>query len=158
MQSRIIISAVIDDKLQFSHSTLSDLRRIEARLLLLPTIFHSLTQSIELLEVYSGAVQAGGSDSDEKCNSTSEILANYRALVEAYSQNTTFLVEKIRKTAQLLSDTLNMKHQLIAQNTNQNTLALTNAAVKDSATIRVITVVTLLYLPTTFVAVGISSS
>ncbi len=158
MQSRIIISAVIDEKLQFSHSTLSDLRRIEARLLLLPTMFHSLTQSIELLEVYSGAVQAGGSNSDEECKSTSEILANYRTLVEAYSQNTTFLVEKIRKTAQLLSDTLNLKHQLIAQNTNQNTLALTNAAVKDSATIRVITVVTLLYLPTTFVAVGISSS
>ena len=99
--------------------------KIEARLLLLPAIFHSLSQSLEFLQ--------------------------------AYSQNTAFLIDKIRKTAQLVSDTLNMKHQQIAQDTNENTLALTNAAVKDSATIRVITVVTILYLPTTFVAVSISS-
>lgn len=110
-----------------------------------------------MLEAYNDAVQADGSDLDETCRSTLEILANYKRLIEAYSQNTKFLVEKIRKTAQLLSDTLNLKHQQIAQNTNVNTLALTNAAVKDSATIRVITVVTLLYLPTTFVAVSSSS-
>ena len=148
---------MINEKLQFSHSTLSELRRIEARLLLLPSIFHSLTQSIQLLEGYNGAVQADGSHLDEIGRATSESLANYRNLIEAYSHNTAFLVEKIRKTAQLLSDTLNLKHQQIAQNTDENTLALTNAAVKDSATIRVITVVTLLYLPTTFVAVSVVS-
>lgn len=145
---------MINEKLQFSHSTLSELRRIEARLLLLPTIFHSLTQSIRMLEAYNDDVQADGRIADDTCRFTLETLANYRTLIEAYSQNTTFLVEKIRKTAQLLSDTLNLKQQQIAQNTNEITLALTNAAVKDSATIRVITVVTLLYLPTTFVAVS----
>ena len=130
---------------------------IEARLLLLPTIFHSLNQSLELLQAYSVAIQSDSSNSDPTCPSTLEVLANYQTLVEAYSQNTVFLINKIRKTAQLVSDTLNMKHQQITQDTNENTLALTNAAVKDSATIRVITVVTLLYLPTTFVAVSISS-
>lgn len=107
-----------------------------------------------MLEAYNGDVQADGRIADDTCRFTLETLANYRTLIEAYSQNTTFLVEKIRKTAQLLSDTLNLKQQQIAQNTNEITLALTNAAVKDSATIRVITVVTLLYLPTTFVAVS----
>ena len=107
-----------------------------------------------MLEAYNDDVQADGRIADDTCRFTLETLANYRTLIEAYSQNTTFLVEKIRKTAQLLSDTLNLKQQQIAQNTNEITLALTNAAVKDSATIRVITVVTLLYLPTTFVAVS----
>lgn len=148
---------MIDKKLLFSHSTLSRLRRTETRLLLLPTIFHSLIQSIHILEAYSSALEADGSISDETCRSTLELLANYRTLIEAYSQNTTFLLKKIGKTAQLLSDTLNLKHQQSAQDTSDNTLALTNAAVKDSATIKVITVVTLLYLPTTFVAVRTSS-
>ena len=116
-----------------------------------------MNQSLELLQAYSAAIQADSSNSDPTCPSTLEVLPNYRTLAEAYSQNATFLIDKIRKTAQLVSDTLNMKHQKITQDTNENTLALTNAAVKDSATIRVITVVTLLYLPTTFVAVSTSS-
>ena len=153
----MVISATIDEKLQFSHANLSHLRKIEARLLLLPPIFHSLTQAINLLEAYNGASQVDDCSFDGDGRSTSEILANYRTLVEAYSQNAAFLVEKIRKTAQLLSDTLNLKHQLVAQDTNENTLELTNAAVKDSATIRVITVVTLLYLPSTSVAVSTSA-
>lgn len=71
-----------------------------------------------------------------------------------YIRNAVFLLDKIRGTAQLLSDTLNLKHQQTSQNISENTLALTNSAVRDSATIRVITVVTLLYLPATFVAVS----
>lgn len=75
-------------------------------------------------------------------------------MVAAYNSNAAYLLDKVQATAQLLADTLNLKHQQTAQRVSENTLALNDAAVKDSATIRVITVVTLVYLPANFIAVS----
>ncbi len=157
-QSGLVIGADIDDNLLFSHSTLSALRRIEGRVLLLPSIFHSLIRDIELLGAFNDTFRSEGTCFDYNYRVTQEVLQNYAAVAAAYSQNAEYLRDKIRGTAELLSDTLNLKHQKIAQSISENTLALTNAAVKDSATIRVITVVTLLYLPASFVAVSSSKS
>ena len=157
-QSGIVIGADIDDQLRFSHSTLSALRRIEGRLLLLPSIFHSLIRDINTLLDFNDTFRSDGACFDYNHCATQEVLHNYAAMTAAYSQNAEYLRDKIRGTAELLSETLNLKHQKIAQSISENTLALTNAAVKDSATIRVITVVTLLYLPATFVAVSSSKN
>ena len=108
-----------------------------------------------MLAAFTDALYDGGSTSDHNHRATQEILRNYVTVAAAYSRNAIFLRDKIRGTIQLLSDTLNLKHQKIAQTISENTLALNKSAVKDSTTIRVITVVTLLYLPATFVAVNI---
>lgn len=121
----------------------------------LPSIFHALIQDLDKLRDFNDAIQAERFCLDYNHCATQEVLQNYAITAAAYSQNAIFLRDKIRGTAQLLSDTLNLKHQKIAQSISENTLALTDAAVKDSATIRVITVVTLLYLPATFVAVSL---
>ena len=106
-----------------------------------------------MLGAFNNAFQADGDVSRfEKC-ATQEVLQNYATMAAAYSQNASFLRDRVRGTAQLLSDTLNLKYQKIGQSVSENTLAFTNAASQDSATVRVITVVTLLYLPATFVAV-----
>ena len=137
---------------------LLQLRRLEARLLLLPPIFQSLMQVIQTLQTTSDAFQADGTVSDETHKVTQETLQNYSRAAEAYLQNATFVLQKIRATAQMLSDTLGMKHQQTAQNISKNTLALNNRVVQDSATIRVITVVTLLFLPGQFIAVRLLST
>ena len=129
------------------------LRHLEARLLLLPPIFQSLIQIIQTLQTMNDALQADGAVSDETHKSTQETLHNYITATAAYLQNATFILQKIRATAQMLSDTLKMKHQQTAQNISKNTLALNNRVVQDSGTIRVITVVTLLFLPGQFIAV-----
>lgn len=108
-----------------------------------------------MLMAFNHAFHAENSCSDCSHCATQEVLQNYAVMATAYSQNALFLRDKIRGTAELLSDTLNLKHQKIAQTISENTLGLTDAAVKDSATIRVITVVTLLYLPSTFIAVSL---
>ena len=107
-----------------------------------------------MLKAFNDGLQAEGSIPYYDHYATQEVLQNYATVAAAYCQNAIYLRNKIRGTAQLLSDTLKLKHQKIAQSISENTLALTDAAVKDSATIRVITVVTLLYLPVTFVAVS----
>lgn len=122
--------------------------------MLLPPILQSLIKSIHMLEAFNDPLHSDGSIRNETHGTSREVLSNYASMAAAYSNNTAFLLQKIRVTAQLLSDTLNLKHQQTAQTISENTLALNDAAVKDSATIRVITVVTLLYLPGTFIAVS----
>ena len=56
-----------------------------------------------------------------------------------------------------LSVTLNLKNQLTSVNINDNMLSLTKDTVDDSSTVRVITTVTLIFLPANFVAVGVGS-
>ena len=102
--------------------------------------------------------QANSAISDETHKATQESLQNYSRAAAAYQQNATFILQKIRATAQMLSDTLKMKNQQTAENISKNTLALNNRVVLDSGTIRVITVVTLLFLPGQFIAVKFLSS
>ena len=94
-----------------------------------------------------------GAVSSEIHKATQETLQNYGRATAAYQQNATFILRKIRATSQMLSDTLKMKHQQTAENISKNTLGLNNEVVQDSGTIRVITVVTLLFLPGQFIAV-----
>ncbi len=123
---------------------LLQLRRLEARLLLLPPIFQSLIQVIQTLQTVNDAFQADGAVSDETHKTTQEILQNHSRAAVAYLQNATFILQKIRATAQMLSDTLIMKHQ--------------QTVMQDSETIRVITVATLLFLPGQFIAVNLLST
>lgn len=153
VQSGTVISTIIDEELNLNHSMLLQLRRLEARLLLLPPIFQSLIQAIQTLQTMNNAFQADGAVSDETHKATQETLENYKRTATAYLQNATFILQKIRATAHMLSDTLKMKHQQTAQNISKNTLALNDKVVQDSGTIRVITVVTLLFLPGQFIAV-----
>ena len=137
---------------------LLQLRRLEARLLLLQPIFQSLIQAIETLQTMNDAFQADGAVSGETHKATQESLQNYSRAAAAYQQNATFILQKIRATAQMLSDTLKMKNQQTAENISKNTLALNNRVVLDSGTIRVITIVTLLFLPGQFIAVKLLPS
>lgn len=150
----MVLSATISEKLQFSHSTLSSLPRLETRLLLLQPLLRSIIQSIQLLEAYNGSLSVSGDISNECQSATKDFLKNYEITAEAYLQNATFLLYKVRGTAQLLPDTLNLRHQQSAQTVSENTFIFTRSTVQDSATIRVITLVTMLYLPASFVAVS----
>lgn len=135
---------------------LSELRRLENRLMLLPSIFRSLIRTIGKLDAFVDLFRAYEGASLDTQRATKEILQNYKAMTEEYSQNAVFILEKVRASAQLLLDTLNLKHERIAQQNSENTLALSDAAARDSSTIRVITIVTLLYLPASFIAVRAS--
>ena len=147
------MSAEIDATLQFDHQTLAELRRVEGHLQILSPIFHSTMQIIKVLDTYNKDLEISGGKFSEECLFLSETLNNYLTLYEDYTQNAAFLLERVRTTAQLLADTLGLKHQVTAQQISENTLDLTHSATYDSAKIRVITVVTLTYLPATFVAV-----
>jgi hypothetical protein len=55
-----------------------------------------------------------------------------------------------------LTVALSLKNQATSVDINHNMLLLTRDTVDDSATVRVVTLVTLIYLPASFVSVRIS--
>lgn len=81
-------------------------------------------------------------------------MSIYEKEVAAYLGNAKYLLARVEKIAALLSDTLNLRDQATSDEQNGYVLQLTRSTVDDSITIKVITVVTLVYLPFTFVAVS----
>lgn len=72
-------------------------------------------------------------------------LQNLRRHCLANSRNAVYLQQRIRATARLLSDTLSFRDQIVAKEQNGTMLQLNKSAV-------FITMLTLMYLPASFVA------
>lgn len=83
-----------------------------------------------------------------------QLLDNYLTHVEAYTQSALFLQGQTARAAQLLSDAIAFGISITTQAQTDYMLDLTLATSDDSMTVRVITVVTLIYLPSTFMAVS----
>ncbi|KUJ23542.1 uncharacterized protein LY89DRAFT_185482 [Mollisia scopiformis] len=78
-------------------------------------------------------------------------LKTYEAHAEGHLATVALLEKKIQETVGLLAVALNLRGQSTALSINRNIFSLTKDTVDDSATVRVVTVVTLIYLPASFV-------
>jgi hypothetical protein len=78
--------------------------------------------------------------------------------VGAHRKNALFLIQRARITGQAISDFLNFQNQATAQEQSQYMASMTASTMKDSFNVRVITLVTLFYLPFTFLAVSSKGS
>ena len=146
------MSTWIDESLRVNHQTLTSIRFIENRIHPLLAIFASLSKTLTTLEKLNTTIQARGAQQIET-NAISDLLENYRNQIDAYAENAKFLLKRSGSTAQQLSDTLAFKNQHVAQSQSGYMLKLTMSTVDDSATVRVVTLVTLVYLPFSFMAV-----
>ncbi|KAH8744637.1 hypothetical protein BGZ57DRAFT_778841, partial [Hyaloscypha finlandica] len=79
-------------------------------------------------------------------------LSYCSSLVDSYAANTATLQGKCANLLQFVVDSIGINNQLTAQNQNMLMIRMAQTTVNDSASIRTITVVTLLYLPASFVA------
>jgi redox-regulated HSP33 family molecular chaperone len=89
-----------------------------------------------------------------KTEAMRQLLDNYLNHVDAYSQSALFLQGQTARAAQLLSDAISFKISITTQAQTDYMLDLTVSTSDDSMTVRVITIVTLIYLPSTFMAVS----
>lgn len=80
-------------------------------------------------------------------------LLNYQRTVEGFADEVLSLMSRCGSTARLLRDRLEFKDRLETQKQSEYILQLTHSTVDDSATVRVITVITLVYLSFSVVAV-----
>jgi hypothetical protein len=84
-----------------------------------------------------------------------DVMAARENQMESYKQHVRALVEKCDSTTYLLQEVANSRSQNIGREQNGYMMRLTKAALEDSAAIRVITVITMIYLSPTVVGVSI---
>jgi hypothetical protein len=72
----------------------------------------------------------------------------------AYRHNAAFILQRAQVTAQGISDSMTFQHQALAHGQSQHMAILADSTMKDSVNVRVITFVTLFYLPFSFIAVS----
>jgi len=79
---------------------------------------------------------------------------NQKRKLAAYEENRAALADQCEFAGKLLRDRLEARDQLAMQKQSHYALQLTKSTVDDSATVRVVTVITLVYLSFTVVAVS----
>lgn len=132
----------IDEPLRLGYDNLSTLISLENRFLQISAILAPATDSLdEICTLLSSMSQITAN------HHGTQQLKNHRRQCIAYSRTATHLQQRVQITAQLLSDTLLFRDQIVAKEQNGNMLQLNKSAV-------FITTLTLLYLPASFMAVG----
>lgn len=139
-------ASFIDENLRVGYDTLSTLIGLENRFTQIPTL---LAHSMDILKELCTVI----GDADTKTTPTAKELLkaklnNHQRQCIAFSRTASYLQQRTRSVAQLLSDTLSFRDQVVAKEQNSSMIQLNKSAV-------FITALTLLYLPSSFVAVSV---
>jgi hypothetical protein len=122
------------DPIGINYEHLTKVRFVEDRCLFLGSIFNSFSRSLTCMRLVRAAV-----------------FADRRLQVAGLAD---FVLRRCSNTAQLLSETLDFKTKRDQEMQTASTYELTHLTLDDSATMQVITVITLVYLSSTSIAVG----
>ncbi|KNG82886.1 hypothetical protein ANOM_007533 [Aspergillus nomiae NRRL 13137] len=142
----------IQEPLRVNHNMWASIRAIESRCLPLQAVFRSFDKTVQTLHKANNALRDCGTLHHLSWHKMDQLLDNYESHADAYLQAASFLQSWTTTTAQLIADNLSFNNSYTAQQQSDYMLSLTSSTVDDSSTVRVITVVTLIYLPSTFMA------
>ncbi|KAG2419116.1 hypothetical protein HFD88_002220 [Aspergillus terreus] len=137
-----------------NHRNLAAVRSVEYSCAPLQAIFRSTREIFDKMHLANQFLEDHGQAGQPKTEAMRQLLDNYLNHVDAYSQSALFLQGQTARAAQLLSDAISFKISITTQAQTDYMLDLTVSTSDDSMTVRVITIVTLIYLPSTFMAVS----
>lgn len=100
-----------------------------------------------MLHQANAALSDSGVTQKHDLEAMKQLLNNYLTTINSYGQAAWSLQTRTSRIAAHITDTLSFKDAYVAKRQ-------TEFMVRDSTTVRVITVVTLIYLPSTFMAVS----
>ena len=152
-QYNTTVTQHIQEPLRVNHNMWASIRAIESRCLPLQAVFRSFDKTVQTLHKANNALRDCGTLLHLSWHKMDQLLDNYESHADAYLQAASFLQSWATTTAQLIADNLSFNNSYTAQQQSDYMLSLTSSTVDDSSTVRVITVVTLIYLPSTFMAV-----
>ncbi|KAK8056453.1 hypothetical protein PG993_001680 [Apiospora rasikravindrae] len=139
----------IDEPLRLGYDTLSTLVALQNRFLQVPVIMEHTTQLLD--ELREWRVDLSDPHPSQRTLQFGTELRNHKRHCQAYARSAEYLQRRAQSVAQLLSDTLSFRDQVEAKIQNGNMIQLNKSAV-------FITALTLLYLPSSFVAVSLHPS
>ncbi|KAL6231196.1 hypothetical protein BDW75DRAFT_49915 [Aspergillus navahoensis] len=133
------VAAEIDKPLRVNHESLTAVRNTENRCLAVQPIFRSLDKTFDVLHQANSALGECGGIEKYELQMMKQLLNNYSATVNSYGQAAWSLQSRTSRIAAHITDTLSFKDAYIAKRQTEFML-------RDSTTVRVITVVTLTLL------------
>ncbi|KAH0044112.1 hypothetical protein KCU78_g484, partial [Aureobasidium melanogenum] len=146
----IVSEELLPDHVNFEQ--IADLRYVEEKLLPLRPVYDHLARVFKSLRELKTSQDVASPDVTSQNTHFEIALRNYEHQLSGFTDDAALLRAKVTSVSQLLSDTLMFKQQNLVAAQNQLVLKLTQSSVKDSAAVRVITILTLLYLPATTIA------
>ena len=137
------IATFIDGPLGLGYDSLSTLNGLQTRFLEVPAILASATDILDELCTVISSCSAISTN-----HPGVQFFKNHRRKCIANSHNASHLQERTHIVSKLLADTLLFRDQVLAKEQNTNILQLNKSAV-------FITTLTLVYLPSSFLAVSL---
>ncbi|KAL9632446.1 MAG: hypothetical protein Q9204_003794 [Flavoplaca sp. TL-2023a] len=143
-----LLTTHLDETLRIDFKTLTKLRFIEERLLPLQAILASTQSTLDGLVAHWGSLISCTSTSPnpQQQDKNLRILREHQSNVGPYIANLQHLLRRTDSALNFLSETLSFSNQRTAKEQNELLLRLSMSAKEDSATVRILTVVTLVYL------------
>jgi len=138
-----------EDYLGMNFNTLQALRHLAAKLIPIPAILRNTISIITALQTMNNSLP--GPHDEQRVAETAYQLKACSSRLEGYISATDVLQQRIENMTKFLADGLNLQNQDISAEINNHLLTLTKDTVDDSATVRIITLVTLTYLPASFI-------
>lgn len=149
------------------YKQVSSLRFIETSLRPLVPIFAAYKRLLAKLSTLDHSLRSSDKIKERVADDFVSLLDNYDAQLQALEQNVLFLLGRVSSIIQMASTRAQYIHtpcpltnsgpkasDTIALKSQNTTEDMSNHMLSDSAAIRVITIVTLFYLPSSFVSVS----
>ncbi|KAE8147188.1 hypothetical protein BDV25DRAFT_143006 [Aspergillus avenaceus] len=122
------------------------------KLLPLSSRLHATLTTFCMIEEANALFHTRGFATDIEFQKVANEITYYKTNLEGYLESVKVLEGKVKGISDLLAVALNLKNQAVANEINNRMLKLTNESFDDNATVRVVTLVTLIYLPASFVS------
>ncbi|CZR50160.1 uncharacterized protein PAC_00032 [Phialocephala subalpina] len=150
----IVLTLDFSKPREYAHGLqmLLQLQHLEDKVLPLAPRFRASLATVQRLKEMNSLFNKRGFCSGTEFRHLANETTKYESQLKAHWQSVELLEKRAQEILKPLSVALNLKNQATVVEISNNMLSLTKDTVDDSATVRVITVVTLIYLPASFVA------
>lgn len=128
---------------------LQSLHNLEDQVLPLSPRLRSILSTVSSLKHFNETNRSGD---DRQARKINDELRAYKTRLNGHLARVELLEKRTQEILKLLGVALNLKSQATTVDINRNIWSLTKDTVDDSATVRVVTLVTLIYLPASFVS------
>ncbi|KAF2089023.1 hypothetical protein K490DRAFT_64234 [Saccharata proteae CBS 121410] len=160
-------------KERLNFKTLQELRELEERIMVIPFILKATNALIKSLSSMNRDLRVGQFYNSTEYRVVENALKSINVRLDGYIDSSNVLLDRIKGINKMAADALNLsnqtasvasqksavkqqelaaKQQETSTEINKNVLKLTKDNVADNAVVRVVTLVTLLYLPASFIA------
>ncbi|KAH6679448.1 hypothetical protein B0J14DRAFT_297870 [Halenospora varia] len=137
-------------------NTLQSLHNLQDKVSPLFARLRSTLRTVASLKRYKKSLNNSNNSIPAQTKEILGELESYETSLHGNLASVTLLERRTQEILNLLVVALNLKSQATAVKINRNIWSLTKDTVDDSATVRLVTMVTLIYLPASFVTVGLS--